>query len=284
LSPKFRLYFLNVFGDIHYYLPGVFVSSNPVPVVNGQLWTVPWELACYIALAIQAISGAFRKRRWLVLSLVGLYVVQIGLDIIKTNPNPSIFGGPSLVISFVAGLVLYRFREQIAWSRLFCLIMAGFSLLLWSIPHGLRFAAFPSAYVTVYLGLLNPPRSRIILSGDYSYGLYLYGFPIQQAIVSIGPNLRIWHLNLILSVPCATLVAFGSWWLVEKPVLNRRKKLRQLEEWYLKRRRSAGLSGLLSQIFSLYPRRANSTPFPTGWSGSSRLSTKAERSARPAAD
>jgi peptidoglycan/LPS O-acetylase OafA/YrhL len=164
LSPKFRLYFLNVFGDIHYYLPGVFVASNPVPVVNGQLWTVPWELACYIALAILAISGAFRKRRWLVLSLVGLYVVQIGLDIIKTNPNPSIFGGPSLVISFVAGLVLYRFREQIAWSRLFCLIMAGFSLLLWSIPHGLRFAAFPGAYVTVYLGLLNPLEAESFLA------------------------------------------------------------------------------------------------------------------------
>jgi peptidoglycan/LPS O-acetylase OafA/YrhL len=237
LSPKFGLYFLNVLGDIHYYLPGVF-SSNPVTVVNGQLWTVPWELVCYIALAMLAIGSAFRKRRWLVLSLVGLYVVQIGLDIIKTNRSPWIVGGSSLVISFVAGLVLYRFREQIAWSRLLCLMMAGFSLLLFNIPHGLRFAAFPSAYVTVYLGLLNPPRSRIILSGDYSYGLYLYGFPIQQAIVSIGPNLRDWYLNFLLSVPCAALVAFGSWWLVEKPVLSRRKKLRQLEEWYIKKRRS----------------------------------------------
>jgi peptidoglycan/LPS O-acetylase OafA/YrhL len=77
-------------------------------------------------------------------------------------------------------------------------MMAGVSLLLFNVPHGLRFAAFPSAYVTIYLGLLNPSRNKIILSGDYSYGLYLYGFPIQQAIVFIGPHLHRWYFNLLL--------------------------------------------------------------------------------------
>jgi peptidoglycan/LPS O-acetylase OafA/YrhL len=246
LNPEFFCYFLNVIGDIHYHLPGVFLA-NPVTVVNGQLWTVPWELVCYIVLAVLAVGGIFQQRHWLVLSLVGLYVLQIGLDIIRTNRNPGIVGGSSLVISFVAGLVLYRFREKFAWSRCLCFIMAVLSLLLFSIPHGLRFAAFPAAYVTVYLGLLNPPRNKIILSGDYSYGLYLYGFPIQQTIVSIGPNLRHWYLNLLLTIPCAMLVATGSWWLVERPVLAQRKKLRKLEEWYLKRVPSIGWSGFLTQ-------------------------------------
>jgi len=110
-----------------------------------------------------------------------------------------------------------------------------FVIALFSIPHGLRFVAVPSAYVTVYLGLLNPPRNKIVLSGDYSYGLYLYGFPIQQAFVSVGPNLHHWYLNLLLTIPCAILVAVGSSWLVERPVLDQRKKLRKLEEWYLKK-------------------------------------------------
>jgi peptidoglycan/LPS O-acetylase OafA/YrhL len=73
LSADFRLYFLNILGDIHYHLPGVFLS-NPVTVVNGQLWTVPWELVCYIVLAALAVTGVFRRRHWLVLSLLGLYV------------------------------------------------------------------------------------------------------------------------------------------------------------------------------------------------------------------
>jgi peptidoglycan/LPS O-acetylase OafA/YrhL len=233
LSADFRLYFLNILGDIHYHLPGVFLS-NPVTVVNGQLWTVPWELVCYIVLAALAVTGVFRRRHWLVLSLLGLYVAQIGLDIIRTNRSPWIVGGSSLVISFVAGLVLYRFREKIAWSGRLCFMMAVLSLLLFSIPHGLRFAAFPSAYVTIYLGLLNPSRNKIILSGDYSYGLYLYGFPIQQAIVFIGPSLHHWYLNFLFAVPCTILVAVGSWWLVEKPVLGQRKQLKKLEDWYLR--------------------------------------------------
>ena len=245
-NPEFWSYFLNVIGDIHYYLPGVFLA-NPVTVVNGQLWTVPWELVCYIVLAVLAIAGIFQRRHWLVLSLVGLYVAQIGLDIIRTNRNPGMVGGSSLVMSFVAGLILYKFREKLAWSRYLCFIMAVLSLLLFIIPHGLRFAAFPAAYVTVYLGLLNPPRNKIILSGDYSYGLYLYGFPIQQAIASIAPNLRHWYLNLLLTIPCAMLVATGSWWLVERPVLDQRKKLRKLEEWYLKRLPSIGWSGFLTR-------------------------------------
>src|SRR5215469_16466167 len=80
------------------------------------------------------------------------HIAQIGyLD--TTYRQLGIF---PLVISFVAGLVLHRFREKIAWSSRLCFIMAALSLLLLSVPHGLRFAAVPSGYVTIYLRLLNP--------------------------------------------------------------------------------------------------------------------------------
>jgi peptidoglycan/LPS O-acetylase OafA/YrhL len=125
-SGEFFSYFLNIFGEIHYYLPGVFLS-NPVTVVNGQLWTVPWELACYIALAALAVTGIFRRRHWLVLSLVGLHVAQIGLDIIRTDRNPWVVGGSALLMSFVAGLVLYRFREKFPGHAAF--------VLLWPLCH-----------------------------------------------------------------------------------------------------------------------------------------------------
>jgi peptidoglycan/LPS O-acetylase OafA/YrhL len=108
-------YLLNIVGDIHYYLPGLFLS-NHVTLVNGQLWTVPWELACYIVLAGLSITGIFQRRHWLILSVVGLYLIQIWLEIFKSNRNPEMMGGSALVISFVSGLLIYRYRDKIAWS------------------------------------------------------------------------------------------------------------------------------------------------------------------------
>ena len=81
--------------------------------------------------------------------------------------------------------------------------MAALSLWLTTVVNGMRFAPVPMAYVAIYLGLLNPVRNKIILSGDYSYGLYLYGFPIQQAILAINPTLGEWYWNLLLAIPCS---------------------------------------------------------------------------------
>jgi peptidoglycan/LPS O-acetylase OafA/YrhL len=245
---QFYSYFLNVIGEIHYQLPGVF-RSNPEPTVNGQLWTIPWELVCYIALAALAGSGVFYRRHLLLMSLIGLYVAQIGNSIIRPKVDLDNAGGATVVVCFVAGLVIYRYREKIPSSGLLCLIMAALSLWLTTVVNGMRFAPVPMAYVAIYLGLLNPGRNKIILSGDYSYGLYLYGFPIQQAILAINPALGEWYWNLLLGIPCAAVVAVGSWWLVEKPTLARRHKLKLLEEWYL-RKYSSMRPSALAPLFS----------------------------------
>jgi peptidoglycan/LPS O-acetylase OafA/YrhL len=234
-DPQFHAYLLSMFADIHYRLPGVF-ASNPFPLVNGQLWTIPYELACYIALVILAAAGIFQQRWWLFLSLVAFYAAQGANTILRANDQMRGAGGTTLVMSFVAGLVIYRYRDKIPWSgRLFLLACAA-SLALVAVPNGVRFSALPISYVTIYLGLQNPRRNRIALSGDYSYGLYLYGFPTQQAIMAISPDLRQWYWNLLLAIPCAFLVAAASWWLVERPALAQRKRLKRIEEWYLKAR------------------------------------------------
>src|ERR1700753_4196962 len=69
---KFLSYFLNVIGYIHFELPGVF-SANPLPrLVNLQLWTVPFELECYIVLGALALFGLVAKRERLATAVVAL--------------------------------------------------------------------------------------------------------------------------------------------------------------------------------------------------------------------
>jgi peptidoglycan/LPS O-acetylase OafA/YrhL len=73
-SPILRLYFLNMVGDIHFLLPGVF-THNPVRnTVNLSLWTVPYELQCYAALMFLAACGLFRKRGQFALVTMIFYI------------------------------------------------------------------------------------------------------------------------------------------------------------------------------------------------------------------
>lgn len=233
-----HLYLLNILGDIHYKLPGVF-QDNPSTLVNGQLWTVPYELVCYLLLSVLAVSGIVRRRSLLLGFLCVYYAAQLASTLIRPSTNFQGAGGSTIVMSFVAGLVLFCYRERITWSKLLFLAMLAVSIALpMFIPKGMRFAAVPIAYVTVYLGLTNPPRNRLLLSGDYSYGLFLYGFPVQQAVYASGPYFRDWYTNLLVAVPVTAAIAATSWWFIEKPVLSHRAKLVAIEDWYVRRFRT----------------------------------------------
>jgi peptidoglycan/LPS O-acetylase OafA/YrhL len=233
-APEFHDYFLNILGDIHYHLPGVF-TSNPNDAVNGQLWTVPYELICYIVIAGLALVGAVRDRRKLLAALAMFYVLQIGHTIIHPRHFNGLATGWSLVMMFLAGITLYRYRDTVPWNQKLALVSLALGLVLIAVPNGDRFEALPLAYVTVYLGLLNPRRHRLLLSGDYSYGLFLYGFPIQQACVALGFARGSWYFNLAAAIPATFAVAVISWWLIEKPTLKSRALLKLIEAEYLAR-------------------------------------------------
>jgi peptidoglycan/LPS O-acetylase OafA/YrhL len=233
-SREFHSYFLNVLGDIHYYLPGVF-EHNPNTMVNGQLWTVPWELKCYAVMTVLAILPVYKHKN-LLIALIGLvYIFQVRHSILHPEAYHDCPDGTVLLSSFVCGLFLNRFRQDIPFRFSFFLTSLVCCMVLFDLPNGNRFSPMFVAYVTVYLGMMNPPRNRVLLSGDYSYGLFLYGFPIQQASVALGLTLGNWYYNFLFSYPCATLLAVTSWWLFERPMLGFRSRLKDIESRYLQR-------------------------------------------------
>jgi hypothetical protein len=134
-----------------------------------------------------------------------------------------------LVISFLAGILfhLYRDRIQLRFSLFLVALLAGF--VLSGLPHGSYYLPVPATYITVYLGLLNPRKMTLVSSGDYSYGLYLYGYPLQQAVASYGPATHHWWINIGVALPAAFLIAVVSWHKIERPMLNLRRRLPPLE-------------------------------------------------------
>jgi peptidoglycan/LPS O-acetylase OafA/YrhL len=233
-SSEFAHYFLNILGDIHYRLPGVF-TGNPHDMVNGQLWTVPYELICYVTLAGLAILNVVKDRKKILYFLIFIYAAQACHTVIHPRLENGLASGWSLVMIFLSGIVIYKFKDKVLWdARLFAVCLMA-SVILISIPNGDRFYGLPIAYITVYMGLFNPRRQKLLLSGDYSYGLFLYGFPIQQACVALGFARYNWYMNILAAVPIAFAIAATSWWLVEKPALKTRKVLQWAEDYYLRR-------------------------------------------------
>jgi peptidoglycan/LPS O-acetylase OafA/YrhL len=228
-DPRLYAYFGNILGDIHYLLPGMFLH-NPLPeTVNGQLWTIPYELICYISLSAIALVGIFR-RRFLLLATVAAVCLWLTWQA-PTGAGDGALDGALLVVSFLAGVLLFRFSGSIPWSRgLFAASVVLAVASSWS-GLGQAFSSLPIAYMTVYLGLLNPPRAKLLFSGDYSYGLYLYGYPLQQAVASYGPATRHWYINLAIALPLAALVAVCSWWGVERRALELKGRVRELDLW-----------------------------------------------------
>lgn len=239
---QFAHYFLNVLGDIHYELPGLFLS-NPYPnVVNGQLWTVPWELKCYLALTGLSLIGV-SKSRWPLLGVTVLgaiafwYFGSVGL-LDQSRGIP----GAALILSFLVGVIMFNMKNLIPWSGAIAVASAFAATGLFLIPGGDYFVAFPTAYLTIYLGLLNPPKFGVLKGADYSYGLYLYGFAIQQAIAQMGPWAHHWYVNLCLALPFAAIFAGLSWTFIEKPALKLKQVLPHVERGLssLWRRNKAG--------------------------------------------
>ena len=231
-SPEFPRYFLNILGDIQYRLPGVF-SSNPLPfIVNGQLWTIPYELKCYLLISLYALAGIHRSK-WLFAIVVVVMQVAFGLQALLTGGSADAANtvpGGTLVLCFLSGIAFYLHRERVIHSHTLGVASLAVTVILLLLPGGDSFVAFTATYFTVYLGLFNPSRLAFMKTGDYSYGIFLYGFPVQQAIAHLGAWTHHWAVSLALSIPVVACVAAFSWHGIEKHALKLRRYLYILEE------------------------------------------------------
>lgn len=239
-DPGVWRYLTNVLGIINYRLPGVF-ESHPDPAVNTSLWTIPFEIGCYVVISAFVLLGALR-RPGLVLAAFLLFT-GIGLAIGALAPLPSsgrlayvahhVFTdrGSRLFAAFLLGIVAYLWRHRIPYRRDLALVCVGLCILAstlepapWlSLPLLNLLVAPALVYLTVFIGVSDIPPLPLFDRGDYSYGVYLYGFPIQQALVSLLPGAHA-ATNFALATPAIVLFAMMSWHLVEKPVLKQRRR------------------------------------------------------------
>jgi hypothetical protein len=121
---------------------------------------------------------------------------------------------------FFLGMIFFHWKEYIlaSWKIFGLAAIAGYAFL--DLPHTIYLAPICITYVTIFLGVKALPELKWLRTRDYSYGVYLYGFPIIQAILALAPSLR-GHGILVfaLAAACTTAFAAMSWHVIERRAL-----------------------------------------------------------------
>jgi len=239
-DPLFLEYPLNIIGDIHYFLPGVFLS-NPTPgVVNMQLWTIPAEMQCYAFLAAVGILQLAHLRLTVPLITVATFVCLLAMMALHIHAPADWAAGPgrvqieTLVLSFMVGVCIFELKDKVPLrADLFAVSVVLSYVLLWG--GTLQYlATIPIAYCTIFAGLSNFPKTFVNRTGDYSYGVYLYGLPLQQLIVYLVPENKNWLLSFVMAYALSLVFAAFSWHFVESKVLAKKKVVVDAAESFLK--------------------------------------------------
>lgn len=222
LSREFISYLANMTGYIHFRLPGVFLGNPVSGIVNTSLWTVPFELECYLALSMLFVVGFMRSRNTSVASFV---LITTGLVLWMTLTHQSgvlstSLHGRVLVLCFLAGSLLYRMKGAVPHNGLLAIASLVMAIVLFRFDYLVYIAPIFGAYITIWLGLCNPRRNFIVNTGDYSYGTYLYAGPIQQTCILLSGSANTYLLNVIMALPVTVVFALFSWHGVEKPFLR----------------------------------------------------------------
>jgi peptidoglycan/LPS O-acetylase OafA/YrhL len=221
-------------GPVEVHLPAVF-PGNPFPgQVNAPLWTLQYELGMYLSLAcfyaLARLLPASRRKQFLtaviVITALACFTAFLA-NVASPSPRTGITANAvRFGAMFFSGAAFYLFRRHIPLSHRIALLLCGlifistgsralFVCAFWlSLPYLLLYVAYvPGGVIRSFNRL-----------GDYSYGLYIYAFPVQQLLVGYWPEIGgpvLFLGAMLLTLPLAVC----SWHGLERPMLSLRRAL-----------------------------------------------------------
>jgi peptidoglycan/LPS O-acetylase OafA/YrhL len=214
-------------------------ARNPLPnVIDGSVWTIPWEFVCYIGLAAAGAAGLLHRRLFVLLtfSLMILYFLVSGaiawigippgthwVHFFDTHIYVQLRGLP---VCFVAGTAFYLYRERIPHSNIWAIVAVLVLAASCFVPYTWALC-FPLAGTYLIFWFAFHPGVNIhhfARYGDFSYGTYLYAFVVQQLIVqALGHTVRPVALFLFATPP-SIIMGILSWYGVERWFLGAHRR------------------------------------------------------------
>jgi peptidoglycan/LPS O-acetylase OafA/YrhL len=207
-------------------LPGVF-ESNPLRAVNGSLWTLRYEIVCYATVASLGVLGllAIPTARRMVL-LIGIAIAVTATVWIEAQGLPLegkvyiTYQLARLGLCFQLGCLYREFRVVVPRIE-FAIALVVMMFLTTETAAFTPVACLAVAHLAFWCAFVpNNHYCRLARTApDYSYGLYIYAFPVQQALIATIQNASAPQVIVLGFIITLAFAAF-SWHLIEKPALS----------------------------------------------------------------
>ena len=202
-----------------YTLPGVF-ETNPWPTVEGSIWTLVYEVACYLGVLIAGLFGVFRQPHRLMLTLFLYLVIWL---VMGMNLHPKLDALHRLSFPFAIGVLFFALRDRVPLTAWLLLPLITLRILASGTAAAEPAMALVLGYAVLWLAYV--PRGHLLAYnrlGDYSYGIYIYAFPLRGAVIWFFGRMPP-GMNIAISLPITLFFAVLSWHLVEAPALRLRR-------------------------------------------------------------
>jgi peptidoglycan/LPS O-acetylase OafA/YrhL len=231
-----------LFYDTQFTLPGVFEQLVYPNDVNSSLWTLPYEVKMYLILAVLGCLS-YAGPRWLpekqLANLVMLMAVSATACLIYTIllPRKSVEADTMDNLRFMSlffiGGAMHIWRDKLRLNAAIVIIMLALIILLQQKiiqpplikPYKAFLISYSLfiAYIVIYLACIPAGFIRRFNQwGDYSYGIYIYAFPVQQTVSALhGASSPL--LLFAMAFPVTLLFAIASWHWIEQPLLQYKK-------------------------------------------------------------
>lgn len=202
-------------------LPGVFTHLS-YPVLNSVLWTLNYEVIMYCILGVFGTLGLLfvRKRiTIIVLCYLAFYItITPHLKITTTEFYIAMLRFSS---AFITGMCFQLYKDKIRLTPLFFVIAILSVIFITRLPFNYQwFLALHILLTYIVIWIAYIPKKGLLLYnklGDYSYGLYIYGWPVGRILQQyIFDPLLLTLTTAAVTTICATL----SWHLIEKQALK----------------------------------------------------------------
>ncbi|MCJ1806059.1 MULTISPECIES: acyltransferase family protein [Flavobacterium] len=221
-----RYFFWNLFflNFIEPCLPGVF-AENPIPFINGSLWTMKIEEGFYIILPILFYLINKFKNKNKVLAFFYLASILYSYVMLELFHLPLFEKQlPGKLAYFIIGIYIYlnfNFFIKNKWK-----FLTGAWFLFLVQIYGLNmdlFFPFVLGVTVLFFAYSLPFFNNFSSKADYTYGIYLYHFPIIQLFVYFEyfKKYNPFFVSLIM-ILLTYIIAYFSWHLIEKRFLNRK--------------------------------------------------------------